>query len=421
MTPALLFSALFFGSASAQQPQPTALPITQTILVSEFGAKGDGVSDDSTAFVAAIAAASKAGAKLILGDNTYLIKETLRIPHSARPMAIIGTGRSTFLLAPDHPLENGFLIENASSVELKSFIVRGAAKGLHCAININASSNIRLENLVIENINGEGISTLSAIRLSSDDQVWIKDSTISNVGLGSGKPAYVIWNYYKLRTQHLYITHNHIFDNTSNIVMGLFDTDYAVIADNIIDGGNNCVNPCINNGYGILFYRTETDPTFTTDTPESLWPTPIDETITNNTITNTAGSAIYLQGVHGAKVIRNTITNTGLQMSPSSLPVAGIALNASNDVRILDNTVNRSRQAGIALATTKDVLIKGNQIHDSDQCGIHLRVAQVRTTIRNNIVDGAPIGLFSERGPVGTILEKNTIIRVKQPRVGQVH
>lgn len=415
----LFLTTLSFRSASAQPPHPrSAPPVAQSIALSRFGAKGDGVSDDSQAFIAAIATASKAGAEITLADRTYLLKSTLRI-HTTKPIAIVGGAHTMLLFAPARPLEYGFVIEDSSRVQLRSFILRSSAGGLHCGININGSSNIRLKHLQIENINGIGTSDLSAIRLASDDQISITDSTISNVGL-PGKPASLIWNYYTARSQHIYITHNHLLNNTASIVIALFDTDHSVIRDNVIDAGNSCVDPCVNNGYGILFYRTN-PPATKTNEPTSLWPYPTDETVIGNQITNTAGSAIYLASVHGAKVIKNTIAQTALRMDPVSLPAAGIALNGANDVQVLGNIVTGSKQSGIALATTNNIVIEGNKIRDSAVSGIHLRVSQVHTTIRNNVIDGAPIGLLSERGPLSTVIANNIITRVKQPKLGQVH
>jgi parallel beta-helix repeat protein len=421
MTRILLLTFFLLASANAQTPQPTPLPISRSISIADFGAKGNGTTDDTRAFVAAIAEAAKTGAELRLGDGAYLLKETLRLPNAGHPFSIVGGQNTTLLFAPDHPLDTGIQITDGSGVALSSFTLHGSGAGLDHAISVVGSTNIRLDHLQIESIHGTGVLALSAILLGSDDQVWISNSTISNVGLGPGKTASAIWNYYRIRSQHIYIKHNHFFDNTTSSVIALFDTDHAVVEDNLIDGGNNCVDPCINNGYGILFYRTAVDPAFTTDTPTSLWPTPIDETVIGNQITNTAGSGIYLQGVHGAKVIGNTITKTVLRMDPVSLPAAGIALNGSKDVQILNNTINQSGQGGIALATTQDVLIEGNQVRDSTKCGINLRVAQIRTTIRNNAIDGAPIGLLLERDPISTIVENNVLTRVKQPIIGNMH
>ncbi len=300
-------------------------------------------------------------------------------------------------------------------MELKSFTIRGTGAGLHNAITVRGASNVRLDHLQIESIHGTGSSALSAISLGTVDRIWITNSIITGVGLGPGRQAFAIWNYYKLRTQHIYIEDNHIFGNTVNIVIGLFDTDHAVVSGNVIDGGDICVKPCISNGYGILLYRMGVRTGLSADAPISLLPPPVDETITGNQIVNTAGSGIYLQGVQGATVSKNTITNTSLQMDDRSLPAGGIALNGSNNIQIRDNRIDKSGKGGIVLATTKDVLIEGNQVNDAKMWGIHLRVAQVRTTIKNNSIDGAPVGIMIESSASETKLGNNSQTRVNQP------
>ena len=69
----LLLIALLWASATilpAQTPQPTPLPITQTISVAQFGARGDGKTNDTQAFIAAITVAASEGARLQLGNAT---------------------------------------------------------------------------------------------------------------------------------------------------------------------------------------------------------------------------------------------------------------------------------------------------------------------------------------------------------------
>lgn len=413
----VVFIALLAATAaSAQAPPPPALPISQTIPIARFGAKGDGVTDDSKAFAAAIAAAAKTGAELTLDDDkTYVLKDTLRILHSLKPIAIVGTGDATLLFAPNQALDSGILVDQASGVALKHFTLRGSAAGLHSGIKIAGSTNIQLENLTVRNITGLGISGLTAVLLAKDNQIWIANSTFENIGFGPGKPSFVIWNYYRERSQHIYITHNHFLNNTATIVIGLFDTDNSVVENNVLNQGNNCAAPCINNGYGILFYRA---PPRTPDGKlVQSWPYPSNEIMSGNQITNTAGSGIYLAGVHGAKIVNNTITNSALRMNPVSLPTAGIALNWTTNATITDNTIDGSGQGGIALATTQDVLLERNHIHNAAKWGINLRVAQVRTTIVDNMIDGAPVGILSQQNPADTTYKNNVLTRVQKRRV----
>jgi parallel beta-helix repeat protein len=391
--------------ANAQGPQP--LSVAKTISISKFGAKGDGTTDDTKSFLAAIAATANAGERLQLGDRTYLLTGTLTIPKANNPISITGGQHTKLLFAPDHPLDSGILIANDSGVELKSFMIHGSGAGLNHAISVMGSTNIRLDHLQIESIHGTGVLALAAIILGTDDRVWITNSTFTDVGAGHGKPAAAIWNYFRQRSQHIYIDHDDFSNGTTNAAIAMFDTDHDQITHNRIDGGNNCLQPCVNNGYGVLFYRTFIP---------NQSPTLVDETIADNRITNTAGSGIYLQGVAGAKIANNTITDTTIQMDDGSLPAAAIALNSADNIQIIDNIIRQCGKGGIALATTNDVVIEGNLIQSAANWGIQLRVRQVRTTIRKNTIDSAPIGILMDRGPSETILENNTQTNVNQPQ-----
>ncbi len=299
----------------AQMPQPTPLPITQTLSVSEFGARGDGETNDTQAFIAAITVAASEGARLQLGNATYLLTGTLTIPATAKPISIAGGTGTKLLFAPTHPLDRGILISRNSAVELKSFTIQGSGAGLNHGIFVTGSTNVRIDSLQIKNIQGTGALTTSAIILSRDNLVWITNSTFTGVGAGPGKPGFVIWNYYKADSQHIYISHNNMSGNTANISIAMFDTNHSMIEANTIDGGNNCVNPCRNNGYGVVFYL-ENLHGFPADSAPKLQ----DETIVGNQITNTAGSAIYLASVVGATVTGNwSRTQPYGWMTPPSL------------------------------------------------------------------------------------------------------
>jgi parallel beta-helix repeat protein len=399
---------VFCWIANAQVPLPTPVPFVQTISISQFGAKGDGKTDDTKPILSAIATAANSGARLELENNTYLLTGTLRIPKTTHPISIIGGEKTRLLFAPPNALDTAILISNDSAVELKSFAIQGSNAGLAHGISIDNSTDVRLDHLKLEDIHGTGALETAAIVTSNDDRVWITNSIITGVGV-TGKRAFAIWNYYRMHSDHIYIDHNVLVGNTVNIAVGLFDTEHSIVEDNTIDGGNTCVAHCNNNGYGVLFYRANYH-----GLALNLAPKLLDETVTGNRIRNTAGSGIYLQGVANSKITHNTITNSTQQMDDSSLPAAAIALNYTDNIQILDNTIQHDGKGGVALATTKDVLIEGNKINDSPQWGIHLRVSQVRTTIKNNTIVGAPIGVMVESDAAGTTLDNNVQVRVSQ-------
>jgi parallel beta-helix repeat protein len=408
----LLLTILFCtaGTAlTAQAPQPTPLPITQTISVSQFGARGDGTTDDTQAFAAAITSAASQGARLQLGNATYLLTKMLAIPTTAKPVSVTGGPATTLLFAPLHPLDTGILITNDSAVELKSFTIQGVGAGLSHAIYVISSTNVRLDTLSIKNIHGTGALTTSAIILGNDDRVWITNSTFTGVGLGAGKPAFTIWNCYKMDSQHIYIGHNTFTGNTTNIVLGMFDINHSVIENNFIDGGNNCVDPCRNNGYGVAFYLENLH-----GFPPDRAPKLQDETVTGNQIMNTAGTGIYLASVSGAAINANSITNSTIRMDDSTLPAAGIALNGADSVTVRNNVIHKDGKGGICLATTRDAVVEGNMIYDSPQWGINLRIADVNATITNNTITNAPIGIMIQRDDVNPLVQGNVFNGVAQ-------
>jgi parallel beta-helix repeat protein len=408
MTRVLLLTALLMAPIH-QTPQPIPLPITQILLISQFGAKGDGKTDDTKAFRAAISAAASKGAQLKLGNSTYLLTGTIRIPMSKNPISIAGDEDTKLVFAPLTALDAAILISQSSAVELKSLTIHGANPGLDHAISIMGSKDVRLDHLRIENIQGSGALAVAGIILGTDDRVWITNSTFTGVGRGGGKPAFVIWNYYRMHSEHIYISHNHILGNGASISIGMFDTEHSVIEDNTIDGGNICVEPCRNNGYGVVFYQVDRH-----GLPPDRVPKLADETIIGNHITDTAGTGIYLASVAGAKIVTNTITHSTLRMDDASLPASAIAVNGSDNIQILNNIIRGDGKGGICLATTTAILIDGNQIHDSPQWGIHLRVAQNNTAISNNIIDGAPIGVMVEHDAINTTLDNNIFTRVSR-------
>jgi parallel beta-helix repeat protein len=401
----MLLIILLCSSATAltaQVPVPAPLPISRTIAVSQFGARGDGRTNDTQAFIAAITVAASEGARLQLGNATYLLTGTLNIPESARPISIAGATGTTLLFAPAHPLDSGIVVSKDSAVELKSFTIQGAGAGLNHAISVMGSTNVRMDTLRIVNIRGTGPLTTSAIILGSDNLIWITNSIFTGVGQGAGKPSLVIFNYYKMDSQHIYITYNNMAGNTANIAIGLFDTHHSIVANNLIDGGNNCVSPCINNGYGVLFYLNNMH-----GFSAAIAPRIQDATIIGNQIQNTAGSGIYLASVSGATISRNAVTRSTLQMNDVSLPAAAIALNGADKVTVTNNVIQKDGKGGIAVATTRDTVIQGNTIYSPPGWGINLRVADVGITIQTNLIYNTPVGLLIEHDAVNTLMRSN--------------
>jgi putative cofactor-binding repeat protein len=111
-----------------------------------------------------------------------------------------------------------------------------------------------------------------------------------------------------------------------------------------------------------------------------------------NTVTNTAGSGIYLQAYTDSVVEGNVITAFGQLMQDTSLPEGGIALMSPMRVIVRDNFIDGSVQNGIAFAAGHAVTITDNVIGHV-KYGVQVRGVNQDVHIRGNIVRGVALGI----------------------------
>jgi Pectate lyase superfamily protein len=135
------------------------------VNVANFGAKGNGRTDDTAAFQLAINQAISLSSQLGMGvvqipAGTFPLNQ-VTIPASAPPISIIGQGTSTILIrngqvAPGH----GVLDIYASNVTLGNFVIDGATtvpQGLQYGVGFN----------------GIGGNDPMAAALSNDTSIWL--------------------------------------------------------------------------------------------------------------------------------------------------------------------------------------------------------------------------------------------------------
>jgi hypothetical protein len=140
------------GSTTARTLENRFLDV---INVKDFGAIGDGITDDYNAFVAAIAAAATSKSFIQLGVGTYRLRTQLTI---TAPITIQGVGRDT-IIAFDAGNINGIrVISTAPKTILRDMQIIGAASyaTLGSGVIIEAN-NVTVENLFVTRFNGHGI------------------------------------------------------------------------------------------------------------------------------------------------------------------------------------------------------------------------------------------------------------------------
>ena len=125
-----------------------------------FGAKGDGVTNDTKAFADALAFASQNGVAVEVPAGTYIISN-ITMPSN---VTMRGNGPTTIIkqVAGSGLWVNPILINDVFNVVIENLAVDGNASAQtnegKLAIQVLTCDNVTLRNLVVKNSNGDGIS-----------------------------------------------------------------------------------------------------------------------------------------------------------------------------------------------------------------------------------------------------------------------
>lgn len=337
--------------------------LATTFNVRDFGARGDGKTDDSAAFRQTLARAAQKGGSVRVPPGTYRVREILQvrdgvwlegmgqdsiIEHFGEVgivIALVNTANSgVHDLHIAGKFAFGVVVERSSRVVVRKCSIRGGTlrsspSGYCGGIFVTESNDVTLEE---NDLDGNGV--ISDGVLSADIQVN-----------GFGK---------NISSRNIQIVANRCRSTSTQCCICAYDIQQSGIRRNTCAGaktgrGNN-------NGYGILVYQRP-------ESPGSC----LENTVADNHVSETQGSAIYLQQSHRSQVLRNSIERVANLQADHSLPVGGVALNQSQYVVVADNRIAQSRRAGISVASNRQdvgrVEIRDNSISGTGGLGIHLR------------------------------------------------
>jgi parallel beta-helix repeat protein len=280
--------------------------LPKTFTPEQFGAKGDGSNDDTSAITAALAAAGTGGTVLFASGKSYKTTSLISIP--ADNMTLLGYGA---------------VITSANDTQYQKFqflnLNRGAVLGLRfeclyssagvslgsCAIQIYASNDITVRDCTFNEIASGGVvisgvcarCTIEANRFYKNFcAIWVDDDLTNNV-------------------THLRIVNNHFRTSISNAtysgaikISGQPGAVYHVIEGNIIDDAGEM--------------------------------------------------GIEVQGPSNFTVGSNVVSNT----------TYGISISESSHVSVAGNSVNNTRFVGIEIASnSRHVAVDGNNVHQTGE------------------------------------------------------
>lgn len=314
------FDAIPFTQAGAGAAVRTAQDkLKESISVKDFGATGDGSTNDAAAISAALTAAS--GKELYFPPGTYVIGSQLTVPSKTR-LRGAGHGASVIKLAASFPAAIGAIINATQSGTVDAYYDSDIEFiGLRFDGNSNASRSgnflalVKAKDCLIADC--EFINhTFICVAIAACQNVQVTGNTFR--GNGRPRPSTVstpcVWTAYNTELgtpKDISIEGNTFLDNT-------WSCCYFMPV-----GGSFSFNYCLNNGESGVF-------------------------------TNTTGKYLKYVGNHIENQVRSNISASGIESGGSYLLISG-------------NTIIGCGNDGISLTDTENVVVSNNQIFNNGQ------------------------------------------------------
>jgi parallel beta-helix repeat protein len=340
---------------------------TNELSVKDYGAKGDGVTDDAPAIQAVFDRVKESGGAIYFPAGTYLLKSiaapALAVPGVTTPIersavmvrgekiTLRGDGASSLLkTGPDlkaHAIE--FYFAKDITVKDLSFDGNKTARdrnlpypeGLVVANIVSVVHGSRVSFTRVNVMNGieDGIGFWK----SEDGSVT--DSYIHDNGTAIAGAAGVAYSASKRGT----IARNTIVRNTAVNISASFGSDTVTIEDNIVQGS-------LQDGI-LIGSEAPVLPFFMPNT---------NMTVRRNTVSGNGWQGIDVIGVDGATIDQNTVLdNKGVGINLVDQDARYRVAHVSVTQNRSSNTTGRTQQDGIYARDGSDIVIRGNTTEDN--------------------------------------------------------
>jgi Right handed beta helix region len=416
-------SPLHAMASGATTSRSFAALLADAVSIEDFGAAGNGTTNDSAAFLAAIAA----GVPIRLGPKTYIVDGPIMFT-SATCLSIVGVPGQTVLRRLTQGTGSAWIVMTAPLIHVSGVIfdsntsLTGGSNGVSIAASCLRST---FERCAFTNaVSGAGLL------FSTSDPAFARHAVIGCEAYGNMTGVSCV------AADGLTVSACHLHDNT---VAGLY-VDY-VDPNHVIKSRLATIvgNQCWNNQIGIVVgdYATSyvTPPVITNETADAFLCL-----IASNICHDNTEYGIVAQGynllVHGNVVYNNGGTNPnngGILANAWASSVTGnvvsnhagfgIDAGAANFTMIADNLVTTSRIA-INAGGAQEPRITGNSIaaasyygiviynNETNAGGSAIGVASVNCSITENVIDitTGGSGILLIDGPQNVYVARNNFI-----------
>lgn len=181
-------AAIFTATGTGAATRSIGGKLRDTVNVKDFGAVGDGVTNDTAAFTAAIAAGHK---RILVPKGNYLINSLISLATSG--IKIIGDGKTATIIT-QAVLGTGVfdMVGSHCSIEDLSIIYNGQGTVGGTAINVAGSFYGSLKNVYIYRAY-RGVHYKTAANSHSANHVVVEDATFA--GVEQDGVFNILWNH----------------------------------------------------------------------------------------------------------------------------------------------------------------------------------------------------------------------------------
>jgi parallel beta-helix repeat protein len=347
-------------------------------LVTDYGAHGNGVADDTTAVQNAINGLPTTGGVVYFPAGTYKLTAPIALFSN---VVLAGAGASSILAVSGNV--NGITVQGTAgtpltTIRLQDLTIQKTSGAITTNVAITATwvNDLSISRVLIANnggVWGSGFQCTNCNRSRLlDGRITGTGSTAILLNTTAGVPGstYGVGNV---------VTRTVVDGNFNGIAVNA-QTDFwldgvavtgslALAGQGIsVEGGTlrGRITHCQitgNGNHGIAF--------------ATLGAGSYDVAVVDNTIASNGGSGIVAR-TGGMTLALNRIVSNAL---------AGIALTSTTDTQILSNTFRTNTQYGISLDTATRTVIAGNGFYGNTIAAVAFANAQTQTTLANNLYD----------------------------------
>lgn len=150
---------------------PTVTGVAKIYNVRDYGAIGDGLTDDTAAIQSAISAAS-GGGMVFMPEGNYIVDPDVSL-NMTSDIILAGVGRQTILKIKNNSnvLDNLIKVENADGVVIRDLVIDGNRSNqdvsdlisVNYGVYVASSNNCRIENIFVHHTTGVGIHVYNSV------------------------------------------------------------------------------------------------------------------------------------------------------------------------------------------------------------------------------------------------------------------